>query len=83
MLSFNIQEYVQEKATLQSNVYEHLNSISELKSQLESVKHLSGSKPSDPSRIEQLMEQLDTVKDTLEGKEVEVSHHINIYLNSD
>ena len=72
---------MQEKATLQSNVYEHLNTISELKSQLESVKHLSGSKPSDPSRIEQLTEQLDNVKDALDRKELEVIGYMLIAIN--
>lgn len=63
---------IQEKSTLQSTVYEHLNTISLLKSQLESVKHLSSSKPADPSRVEQLTEQLNVVKDALDRKEQEV-----------
>lgn len=63
---------MQEKATLQSTVYEHLNTISVLKSQLESVKHLSGNKLSEPSRVEQLAEQLESAKESLDRKENEV-----------
>lgn len=63
---------MQERATLQNLVYEHMNTISHLKSLVESSKHLVGSKTAEPSRTEHLSEQLLTVKDELDQKEIEV-----------
>jgi len=58
-------EALQEKATLQSSVYEHLNTISSLRSQLESRRHT----PTEPQSNEELM----NVQEALELKEQEVN----------
>ena len=63
---------MQEKATLQSTVYEQMATISDLKSQFEAVKHLGSSKPTELNRVEQLAEQLNMAKDLLERKDQEV-----------
>lgn len=73
-MEFTLQEYAQEKSTLQVMVYEHISTISSLKSQLENVRHLANSKPVEPSRVEQLSEQLNMAKDALERKEQEVRY---------
>jgi len=64
---------MQEKATLQNSVYEHLNDISMLKSQLEALRHQNSSKPGETSRAEALVEELHVLQDKLERKDEEVN----------
>ncbi|KAF6020145.1 hypothetical protein EB796_021518 [Bugula neritina] len=62
------EEYMQEKATLQNSVYEHLNDISMLKSQLEALRHQNSSKPGETSRAEALVEELHVLQDKWRGR---------------
>ena len=67
-----LQEYMEEKATLQSTVYEQMTTISSLKSQIESAKHGGGTASAEPNRVEQLQEQIDSALQLLDTKEQEV-----------
>ncbi|XP_067934998.1 uncharacterized protein [Watersipora subatra] len=66
------EEYMGEKATLQSSVYEHMTVISNLRAQLEELKHQGSSKPAQLSHTEQLAERLNAANDALEKRDGEV-----------